>query len=487
MAKLRDGKLLINGVLRDACDGATFPDFSPWTGEEVGRAADATESDVSAAIAAARTAFDATDWSTDHAARAQILKRYVVALKAAQPELSDIVRQEAGATMGLVRGPMVGLPLSMLDGILSILDSFEWDEDRGIGELAGGRSRRVVRHEAIGVVAAITPWNMPLQQNLMKCVTAMAAGCTVVLKPSPETPLAGAVLGRLALEAALPNGALNVVTGKEAARLGEQLVRDPRVDLIAFTGSTRVGRRIMELGAPTLKRLALELGGKSARIILEDADFAKAVAHGAISVTMHSGQGCALPTRMLVPRSRYAEAEAIIVNTWASYKWGDPDDPSQIMGPLITAKQRDRVLEYIEIGKREGARVASGGKIPADRNKGNFVEPTLLADVSNDMRVAQEEIFGPVLCLIAFDDDDDAIRIANDTEYGLSGQIVSGDVNRARRIANALRVGTAAVNGGLIFGADIPFGGYKQSGIGRELGVEGFEEFLEVKTIGIPG
>jgi aldehyde dehydrogenase (NAD+) len=486
MPTLLDGQLLINGELRAASSGATFADYSPWTGEKVAVAADATDADVDAAIEAARQAFDLTDWSTNHRGRLETLRRYVAVIKAHEPELIEIVRQEAGATMGLVRGPMIGLPLGLLDGILDILGQFEWDRDRGIGNLMGGTSRRIVRHEPIGVVAAITPWNMPLQQNVMKCMTALAAGCTVVLKPSPETPLAGAVLGRLAVAAGLPKGVINVVTGKDAARLGEQLVRDPRVDLIAFTGSTRVGRRIMELGSATLKRLALELGGKTARIILDDADFAKAVAHGAISVTMHSGQGCALPTRMLVPRSRYAEAEAIIVKLYGDYKWGDPDDPAQIMGPLIHAKQKERVLEYIEIARRAGARVACGGKAPKGREQGNFVEPTLLADVTNNMRVAQEEIFGPVLCLIAFDDDQDAIRIANDTEYGLSAQIVAGDLKRGRRIADAMRAGTVAVNGGLIFGADIPFGGYKQSGIGRELGVEGFEEFLEIKTIGIP-
>jgi aldehyde dehydrogenase (NAD+) len=211
------------------------------------------------------------------------------------------------------------------------------------------------------------------------------------------------------------------------------------------------------------------------------------VAAGALSVTLHSGQGCALPTRMLVPRARYDEAKAIILGAFANYKWGDPEDPSHIMGPIISARQRDRILEYIEIGRREGATVAIGGTSPDGRGAGFFVEPTLLTDVTNDMRVAQEEIFGPVLCLIPFDDDDDAIRIANDSEFGLSGQVVSGDLDRAVRVARALRVGTVAVNGGVIFGADVPFGGYKQSGVGRELGVEGFREFLEVKTVGLPG
>jgi aldehyde dehydrogenase (NAD+) len=486
MSKLADGRLFIDGRLCDAADGATFPVLSPWTGEEVGRAANATAADVEAAIRAARQAFDATDWAVDHAGRGQALRRFAECLKASAAELTEIVRNEAGATLGLARGPAVGMPLGMLDGLLSILEGFEWEEDRGIGEIAGRRSRRIVRSEAVGVVAAITPWNMPLQQNVMKAFTALAAGCTVILKPSPETPLSGAVLGRLALDAGLPKGVFNVLTGQDAATLGEMLVKDKRVDLIAFTGSTRVGRRIMELGGATLKRVALELGGKSAQIILDDADFPRSVAAGALSITLHSGQGCALPTRMLVPRARYAEAEAIITGAMAAYRWGDPEDPTQIMGPLVSARQRERVLGYIEIARQEGAKVACGGKAPEDRGAGWFVEPTLLVDVTNDMRVAQEEIFGPVLCLIAYEDDDDAIRIANDSEYGLSGQVVSGDPERALRIARALRVGTVAVNGGAMFGADIPFGGYKQSGVGRELGVEGFREFLEVKTMAVP-
>jgi aldehyde dehydrogenase (NAD+) len=485
MATLQDGKLFINGVLRDAVNGATFADYSPWTSLEVGRAADATPADVDAAIAAARAAFDRTDWSTNHAQRARILRRFVEVIKAHQEELGDIVRNEAGATLGLVHGPMVALPLGLLDALVGMIDTYDWNEDRGIGTLYTLSSRRIVRSEAIGVVAAITPWNMPLQQNVMKCITALAAGCTVVLKPSPETPLSGAVLGRLALEADLPPGVFNVVTGKEAATLGEQLTQDPRVDMIAFTGSTRVGRRIMELAGPTLKRVALELGGKSAQIMLDDADFPKAIAHGVVSITLHSGQGCALPTRMLVPRSRYAEAEAIIVQTLAAYKWGDPDDPRQIMGPVISEKQRDRIMDYVQIGRDEGARLIAGGHA-VDRDGGYFVEPTVFADVRNDMRIAQEEIFGPVLCVIPYDNDEDAIRVANDSEFGLSGQVVSSDPVRAMRVAEALRVGTVTVNGGLIFGADIPFGGYKQSGVGRELGIEGFREFLEVKTIGVP-
>jgi aldehyde dehydrogenase (NAD+) len=486
MTKLADGRLFIDGELRDAADGSTFPVFTPWTGAEVGRAANAAASDVEAAIAAARRAFDTTDWSEDHAGRARILRRFAEVLKANRAELVEIVRAEAGATMGLVNGPGVAMPISMLDGLMTIMEGFDWEEDRGIGVIFDRRSRRIIRSEPVGVVAAITPWNMPLQQNVQKAFTALAAGCTVILKPSPETPLSGAILGRLAIEAGLPKGVLNVVTGKDAATLGEQLVQDRRVDMITFTGSTRVGRRIMELGAPTLKRLALELGGKSAQIILDDADFPRAVAAGALSITLNCGQGCALPTRMLVPRSRYAEATDIIVNAMAAYKWGDPDDPAQIMGPLVNEKQRERVQSYVEIARQEGARIAIGGKPPADRPAGWFFEPTLLVDVTNDMRVAQEEIFGPVLCLIPFDDDDDAIRIANDSEFGLSGQVQSGNTERALRIARAVRVGTMGINGGGMFGADIPFGGFKQSGIGRELGVEGFREFLEVKTMAIP-
>jgi aldehyde dehydrogenase (NAD+) len=486
MATLAEGKLFIDGQLRPASNNATFADISPWTGEEVGRAADASLQDMQDAIAAARHAFDTTDWSTDHPKRIRTLRRFADIIRRNFDRLSDILRKEAGAPLGLIHGPQLKMPLDMLDPLLDMVDAYPWQDDRGVLETTFGTSRRIVQSESAGVVGAITPWNMPLQQNVQKGFTALAAGCTVVLKPAPDTPLAGAVLGELAREVGLPAGVYNVVISKDPAAVGEILIADPRVDVISFTGSTAVGRRIMEKGAATLKRVGLELGGKSAIIILDDANFPATLAAGGTMVTLHCGQGCALTTRMLVPRSRYEEAKRILIDFFNNYKYGDPNDPRQIMGPLISAKQLSRVRSYMDVARSEGATIAAGGESPMDLGNGFFFKPTLITDVTNDMRIAREEIFGPVLCLIPFADDADAIRIANDSPYGLSGAVYSGDVHRARKVADAIRAGTISVNGGAMFGPDVPFGGYKQSGVGRELGPEGFKEFIEVKTIGIP-
>jgi aldehyde dehydrogenase (NAD+) len=345
--------------------------------------------------------------------------------------------------------------------------------------------RRVVLHEAAGVVSAITPWNYPLYLNLAKLGPALAAGCAVVLKPAPDTPWSATALGKLiAEETEIPPGVVNVVTSSDHL-VGEVLTGDPMVDMVTFTGSTATGRRIMANAAPTVKKLFLELGGKSAHIVLDDANVA-AVASSAGFVCIHGGQGCAITTRMLLPRSRYEEGVEAAKAAFEGVTVGDPTDPSIICGPLISDRQRQRVLGYIEKGKAEGARVVTGGGVPADLPKGYFVEPTLFADVENGMTIAQEEIFGPVLVLIPFDDDDDAVRIANESMYGLSGSVSSASEERAMSVARRIRTGTVSVNGGIWFGADAPFGGYRQSGVGRENGIEGFEEYLEVKTVALP-
>jgi aldehyde dehydrogenase (NAD+) len=283
----------------------------------------------------------------------------------------------------------------------------------------------------------------------------------------------------------MPAGVFNVVTASDPAITGEMLVTDPRVDVVSFTGSTAVGRHIMAQAAATVKKVFLELGGKSAHIVLDDADFAAAVQASAV-VCYHAGQGCALTTRLLLPRSRYEEGVEILRQVFTHIPYGDPYGAGQIMGPQVSRRQQQRVLEYIEIGKREGARLVCGGKAPAHLPKGFYVEPTVFADVTNDMRIAREEIFGPVLCVIPFNDDDDAARIANDSIYGLSGAIFSGDVERALRLARRIRTGTMNINGANFFSPDAPFGGYKQSGVGREMGIEGFEEYLQTKTVALP-
>jgi aldehyde dehydrogenase (NAD+) len=388
--------------------------------------------------------------------------------------------------MGAALSAQVAGALEGATGLIDAYPSIVWEEGRGRRRQYGFDSERLIVRESIGVAGAITPWNVPLYVNIGKVVAGLLAGCTMVLKPAPDTPLTGSIMGELAIEAGLPKGVFNVVTSSDPVTAGEMLVTDPRVDLITFTGSTAVGKRIMEKGGPTLKRLFLELGGKSANIILEDTpDFAARVMRGIVA--FHAGQGCAISTRMLVPRSRYAEAVAALEKAYAGFatKWGDFNEPTCIMGPVISKRQLERVLGYIELGKREGARLLAGGNARTDKGGGFFVEPTCFVDVDNKMRIAQEEIFGPVLVVIPFENDDDAVRIANDSEYGLCGMVTSGDQERAMKIARRLRTGSVSVNGGMCIAPDLPFGGYKRSGIGREWGREGIEEFLETKAIAI--
>ncbi len=481
-----DGKLYIDGRLRDAEGGARYDDISPWTAEVIGRAADGSARDMEEAIAAARRAFDESDWPTNTALRRALVSKLGDALKAHRDRLAEIARKEVGATLGGVYSAHVDGPLSDIDPLFEIFDTLEWEKALPDRVAWGVNNKRLLVKEAAGVVGVITPWNVPFYITVGKVIPALLAGCTVIVKPAPDTPLLSAILGELAADIGFPPGVLNVVTGENPALLGEMLVTDKRVDLISFTGSTGVGKRIMEKGADTLKRIFLELGGKSASIILEDApDFAQAVSESI--VCFHAGQGCATYTRLLVPRSRYDEAVAVLEASYAGYakSWGDPDDPANVMGPLISARQRERVMGYIESGKAEGARLIAGGNIATDKGAGFFVEPTCFVDVTNDMKIAREEIFGPVLVVIPFEDDEDAIRIANDSDYGLSGRVRSGDPERAMRVARRIRTGTIGINGGVPIAADLPFGGYKQSGIGKEWGMEGFDEYLETKVIAI--
>ncbi|MDB6159146.1 MAG: aldehyde dehydrogenase family protein [Gammaproteobacteria bacterium] len=483
---LPEAKLYIDGVLRSAAGGKTYDNIGPWTGQVVGKAADASPEDVNAAIAAARRAFDETDWSTRHSYRHELMTRYRDLLVANRDKLVEIVRHEVGSALGAAHSAQVAGALEGATGLIEAFPSIEWQEDRGRRRQYGFDSDRLVVRESMGVAGAITPWNVPLYVNIGKVVAGLLAGCTMVLKPAPDTPLSGSIMGELAMEAGVPKGVFNVITSSDPTTAGEMLVTDPRVDLITFTGSTGVGKRIMEKGGPTLKRLFLELGGKSANIILDDApDFAARVMRSIVS--FHAGQGCAIATRLLVPRSRYAEAVGALEKAYAGFatKWGDFNDPTCVMGPVISKRQLDRVMSYVELGKREGARLLAGGNTRTDKGGGFFMEPTCFVDVNNKMRIAQEEIFGPVLVVIPFENDDDAVRIANDSEYGLCGVVASGDKERAMRVARRLRTGSVSVNGGMCIAPDLPFGGYKRSGIGREWGREGIEEFLETKAIAI--
>ena len=366
------------------------------------------------------------------------------------------------------------------------MQRYAWESELPVTHHMRVPSKRLLWREAAGVVAAITPWNFPFQINIAKIAPALAAGCTVILKAAPETPWTATFIGRIAAEQTdLPPGVLNVLTSSDRVGLGQMLVADPRVDVVSFTGSTATGRQVMASAAPTVKRVFLELGGKSATIVLDDAHFSSALLAG-FAVCYHAGQGCAIPTRLLLPRSRYAEGVEFLKAAFERLPYGDPWGEGQVMGPLISARQLARVLEYIEIGKREGARLVCGGKRAAHLPGGYYVEPTIFADVTNDMRIAQEEIFGPVLAVIAYEDDDDAVRIANDSIYGLSGAVI-GSPARALAIARRIRAGTLNVNGANFFAPDSPFGGYKQSGVGREMGVAGLEEYLQIKTVAVPG
>jgi len=336
------------------------------------------------------------------------------------------------------------------------------------------------------VVGAIVPWNFPFEVTIHKIGQALATGNTVVLKPAPDTPFNATRLGRLIAERTdVPPGVVNVVTASEHL-VGEELVLSPKVDLISFTGSTAVGRRIMEKGAATMKRLFLELGGKSATIVLEDADLSESCMIG-IAPCVHAGQGCAIPTRLLLQRSRYDEGVQILRGMYEGIAAGDPQDPGTLCGPVISAKQRTRILGYIQKGIDEGARLLVGGiDAPAGLGKGYWVKPTLFVDVDNAMTIAREEIFGPVLAVIPFEDEEDAIRIANDSMYGLAGNVMSGSLERSLAVARRLRAGFIGVNGGAPYGADVPFGGYKASGVGRQNGRAGFDQYTEIKSVAYP-
>jgi aldehyde dehydrogenase (NAD+) len=487
MSKLNpETRNLIDGRLVPASSGATFENVNPATEEVIGVCADGTKDDMEAAIAAARRAFDETDWSTNQALRGRVLRQFHQALLEAREELRAIVVAEAGSPIALTYAVQVNAFIDAMPYFADLAEGYEYEKPMTNIMFMGASNRRILRREAFGVVGAITPWNFPLYLNLCKLGPAMAAGCTVVLKPAPDTPWCATTLGRLLAEKTdLPPGVVNIVAGSDH-RIGELLTTDPRVDLVTFTGSTATGRRIMECAAPTVKKVFLELGGKSANIVLDDADFARTLPMAGM-VCVHGGQGCAITTRLLLPRSRYAEGVEIVKTAFQNFPYGDPTDPGRLQGPQVSRKQQQRVLSYIEKGKAEGARCIVGGGVPKHLAKGWFVEPTLFVDVDPRSTIAQEEIFGPVLCVIPYEDDDDAVRIANDSIYGLSGAVSSASEERAMAVARRIRTGTISVNGGMWFHEDTPFGGYKQSGVGRENGRLGFEEYLQVKAIGLPG
>ncbi|MCW2752756.1 MAG: aldehyde dehydrogenase [Marmoricola sp.] len=475
---------LIDGKLVGASDGTTYPILNPANGREIGQAPDGTAADMEAAIAAARRAFDESDWSTDRELRVRCIRQLQQALYDNADDFRALTTAEVGMPGFMIGAAGFDGPVDGLTFVADLAESYEFETDLGVASPMGIASRRTVRREPVGVVAAITPWNVPTQINLAKVAPALAAGCTVVLKPAPDTPWLAAELGRLVAEHTdIPAGVFNVVT-PQSNEVAAQLTVDPRVDMVSFTGSTATGRAIMAAAAPTLKKVFLELGGKSAAIALDDADVAAVAGATAFAACIHAGQGCAITTRLVVPRARYDEAVQVAAATMESIGAKDPTDPGTICGPVISAVQRDRVESYLKLAIDEGGTFATGGSV-IDQD-GYWIQPTVVAGLDNSSRLAQEEIFGPVLVVIPHDGDDDAVRIANDSAYGLSGSVDSGSLERAKAVAARIRTGTLAVNGGVWFSPDAPFGGYKQSGIGREMGVAGFEEYLETKTIAEP-
>ena len=465
----------IGGTWRPATGSETFEVTNSATEEIIGTVRAASADDANAAVRAARDAFH--DWSqTTPAERAGHLKRAADELQLRQTEIATLVSQEVGMPFMYSNVIHAGLPVLSFVSMADIALNFAFEE-RVYNSL-------VVR-EPIGVAAAITPWNYPLHQIAAKVAPALAAGCTVVLKPSEVAPLNAYLFAEALHEAGLPPGVFNLLTGT-GAEVGETMVAHPDVDVVSFTGSTGAGRRIGAVAAQTVKRVALELGGKSPLVILDDADLIEAVGGGLNGCFLNSGQTCIALTRMIVPRSKLGEVEAIARAGAESIVVGDPFDPATVMGPLVSALQRDRVVGYIERGIAEGARLIAGGPTPPDGlERGYYVRPTVFSDTAPDMAIVREEIFGPVLVIQPYDSEDEAVALANDTIFGLNAAVMSADPERAIGVGRRIRAGQVQINDGA-FNINAPFGGYGQSGNGREFGPWGLEEFLETKSLQLP-
>lgn len=449
-----------------------FEVTNPATEASFGRVPAATPADADRAVAAAVAASDA--WGrTSVAERSGYLTRILDGLTARAEEIACTITGEVGMPLKLSRRIQAGLPAAVLDSYIKLLAGYAFEERIG---------NSLIVHEPAGVALCITPWNYPLHQVIAKVAPALAAGCTVVLKPSEVAPLSAFILAEIIHDAGVPAGVFNLITGS-GGEIGEHLVRHPDTDLISFTGSLRAGRRVAELAAAAVKRVTLELGGKSAAVVLDDADLSTAVKSVVGACFINSGQTCNAQTRLLVPESRYDEAAALAAAAVSAYAPGDPLDDKTRLGPIVSAVQRERVRDFIRQGSAEGAELLAGGVEPPDGlNTGFFVRPTLFGRVTPDMIIAREEIFGPVLSIMTYRDEEDAVQIANGTRYGLAAAVWSGDAERAARFARRLKAGQVDINGGG-FNLLAPFGGCKQSGYGRELGRYGLEEFLGLKSI----
>ncbi|MFI8216656.1 aldehyde dehydrogenase [Streptomyces sp. NPDC085932] len=480
MAELVEhGQLFIGGEWTDPLGRDVIEVISPHTEEPVGRVPHASTADVDRAVAAARRAFDEGPWprmSLDE--RIEVVGRIKDGVAARHDEIARVISAQNGSPYSWsVLAQALGAVM-VWDAAITVARGFTHEERRD-----GVLGRILVRREPVGVVAAVVPWNVPQFTAAAKLAPALLAGCTAVLKPSPESPLDAYLLGGIAREAGLPEGVLSILPADR--EVSEYLVGHPDVDKVSFTGSVAAGRRVMEVAARNLTRVTLELGGKSAAVVLPDADVETAVAGIAPAAWMNNGQACVAQTRILLPRSRYDEFADALAAAAGALTVGDPLDPATQVGPLVAERQQRRNLDYIRIGQEEGAKILTGGGRPAGLDRGWYVEPTLFGDVDNSMRIAREEIFGPVICLLPYDDEADAVKIANDSDYGLSGSVWTADVEHGVDIARQVRTGTYSVN---TFSLDMlgPFGGYKNSGLGREFGPEGYGEYLEHKMIHLP-
>jgi acyl-CoA reductase-like NAD-dependent aldehyde dehydrogenase len=472
-------QLLIGGEWVAPSSDRRFEVRSPATLEVVGSVPEGVEADIDAAVAAARRAFDHGPWpTTPPSERAKVLARFAELLAERLEDYKAVISAEMGAPLSTVEMMMYTPAKGALDVFATLADTFPWEETRH-----GAFGMTKVRREPVGVVAAIIPWNVPLFIAVNKVIPALLAGCTVVLKPAPETPIDSLMLGGLLVEAGLPEGVISVVPAER--QVSEYLVTHPGVDKVSFTGSTAAGRKVGALATERLKRISLELGGKSAAIVLDDVDLASSAFMIAFSGLMNSGQACVAQTRILAPRSRYDEITEAVVEAAKMFTVGDPSDPATQLGPLVAERQRDRVEGYIEKGKAEGARLVLDGMRPAGLDTGWYVAPTVFADVDNKMTIAQEEIFGPVLSLLPYDTEEEALAIANDSDFGLAGSVWTADVDHGYEIATKVRTGTYGINW-YAFDMGSPFGGYKCSGIGREDGPEGLAAFCELKSILMP-
>jgi acyl-CoA reductase-like NAD-dependent aldehyde dehydrogenase len=464
-------ELYIDGRWQKPAGTGTIDVISASTEDVIGRIPEATTEDVNRAAAAASRAF--ATWShTTIDERAEWLDKLAGALKSRAEAIAKIIAMEVGSPITMATNIQAGLPVAVTASFAKLVRDAKFEQEIG---------NSLVVREPYGVVGAITPWNYPLHQIMAKVAPALACGCTVVLKPSEIAPLNAFLLAEACIEIGLPAGLVNIVPGFGPST-GEAIVNHPAVDMVSFTGSVRAGRRVAALAGEGIKKVTLELGGKSAFVVLDDAPFEKAIPNGARNAMLNSGQTCSAWTRMVVPRSRRDEAIDLAKKALEGLTLGDPMDPNTRLGPLISATQRERVEGYIAKGKQEGAKVAAGGGRPSAFAKGYYVEPTIFTDVDSKMTIAQEEIFGPVLSVLTYDTEEEAIRIANDTIYGLSGGVWSGDPERALRVARRMRTGQVDVNGGK-YNTMAPFGGYKMSGIGREFGPYGLEEYLQIKSI----